>query len=175
METTMFELLLMRHAKSDWHNHLADIERPLNKRGRGDADNMGRFLTERGLTPQQALVSPARRAQQTLEYMNQAWRLEGPQVTTDEALYLADEQTLLARVAALIGARGVNGGRIILIAHNPGLDAAVSRIAMPAPQYTAHGKLMTTAAVAVFSVPRIESLSKPASCPLTALYRPREV
>ncbi len=28
---------IMRHAKSDWHNLLSDIDRPLNARGAQDA------------------------------------------------------------------------------------------------------------------------------------------
>ena len=45
-------LLLLRHAKSSWGNpSLQDFARPLNERGRGAADLMGRFLATRGLTP----------------------------------------------------------------------------------------------------------------------------
>ncbi|MBE9563692.1 MAG: histidine phosphatase family protein, partial [Proteobacteria bacterium] len=41
----MFDLILMRHAKSDWHSHTADIDRPLNSRGVEDATRMGAHLS----------------------------------------------------------------------------------------------------------------------------------
>jgi len=68
----MFELLLMRHAKSDWHSHLADKERPLNERGRRDAIHMGRYLEREGLTPDRMLVSVAERTQETARLLLQA-------------------------------------------------------------------------------------------------------
>ena len=42
------QLLICRHAKSSWDDaSLSDVERPLNKRGRRDAPEMGRRLAER--------------------------------------------------------------------------------------------------------------------------------
>ena len=44
----MKNLILTRHAKSDWSNlHLTDFERELNKRGLSDAQNMGFRLLKR--------------------------------------------------------------------------------------------------------------------------------
>ncbi len=43
---------LVRHAKSSWAEPgLADIDRPLNKRGKRDAPEMGRRLKERDAVP----------------------------------------------------------------------------------------------------------------------------
>ena len=171
----MFELLLTRHAKSDWHGDFADIDRPLNKRGRADAEMMGRFLADHALTPRHALVSPARRARETFALMNKTWALKNTQVTIDNALYLADAKTLLAAAAASADTGDKGRKRLILITHNPGLDDAVTRLAASPPPYSDSGKLMVTAATAVFAVARIEDLREPASCRLTALYRPREI
>lgn len=61
----MKNLLIMRHAKSDWGKNLPDIERPLNKRGGKAAPVMGEELMKRNKTPDLILSSPAKRAVRT--------------------------------------------------------------------------------------------------------------
>ena len=59
----MPELLIMRHAKSDWGVGLAsDRERPLAPRGVKAAKRMGKFLTKANAAPDLILSSPAVRA-----------------------------------------------------------------------------------------------------------------
>jgi phosphohistidine phosphatase len=59
-------LYLVRHAKSSWAEPgLADIDRPLNKRGKRDAPEMGRRLKERDAVPDRIVTSPAKRARGT--------------------------------------------------------------------------------------------------------------
>ena len=60
-------LVLIRHAKSDWSNDLPDDERPLAPRGRRQAPAIGPWLVEHDLVPDLAVVSVARRAQETWE------------------------------------------------------------------------------------------------------------
>jgi phosphohistidine phosphatase len=62
----MRRLILMRHAKSNWSDPgQRDLDRPLNKRGRRAAGLVGGWLKTKGYRPGQALVSTARRAQET--------------------------------------------------------------------------------------------------------------
>jgi phosphohistidine phosphatase len=62
----MRRLILMRHAKSSWADPgQRDLDRPLNKRGRHAAGALGAWLKRRGYAPGHALVSTARRAQET--------------------------------------------------------------------------------------------------------------
>lgn len=64
----MLRLLLLRHAKSDWHTESDhDHERPLASRGERDAIRIGRFLTAAGLRPELVLCSTAIRARRTVE------------------------------------------------------------------------------------------------------------
>jgi phosphohistidine phosphatase len=59
-------LYLVRHAKSSWAEPgLADIDRPLNKRGKRDAPEMGRRLKERDAVPARIVTSSAKRARGT--------------------------------------------------------------------------------------------------------------
>jgi len=44
------QLILLRHAKSDWPD-VPDRKRPLAKRGRRDAPRIGRWLHEHGYRP----------------------------------------------------------------------------------------------------------------------------
>ncbi len=59
----MKTLYLVRHAKSSWKNpDLADMDRPLNKRGKRDAPRIGLFLKEKNILPDLIISSPANRA-----------------------------------------------------------------------------------------------------------------
>jgi phosphohistidine phosphatase len=64
----MKSILILRHGKSDWSaDYSEDHERPVAKRGRRAAKQVGRFLTEIGQVPDLVLSSSASRAQQTAE------------------------------------------------------------------------------------------------------------
>ena len=61
----MNELLVMRHAKSDWTAGHADFDRPLNDRGIRAADRMAGWLLDEQLCPDHVISSPAARARAT--------------------------------------------------------------------------------------------------------------
>ena len=64
----MKTILIMRHAKSDWHSNAGtDHDRPLNDRGRAASGVMGSFLSDRRQVPQTVLVSSALRARSTVD------------------------------------------------------------------------------------------------------------
>ena len=64
----MKTLLLLRHAKSSWKDEsLTDHERPLNKRGKKTAPQMGHLLRDQGLVPDLIVSSTAVRARSTAE------------------------------------------------------------------------------------------------------------
>ena len=69
----MKTLHLLRHAKSAWDQPgLADRQRGLNKRGKRDAPRMGAALAAM-IPPQSVAVSPAKRAQLTLDGLCAGW------------------------------------------------------------------------------------------------------
>ena len=121
----MKKLHLLRHAKSSWDNPgLSDRERPLNRRGRRDAPRMGRALSRR-LDPMSISVSPARRAQLTLEGVCAGWpELGGLQHPTEEALYTFSARDLLRWIAA----QGDGHRTLFLIGHNPALTDLVNTL-----------------------------------------------
>jgi phosphohistidine phosphatase len=79
---------LIRHAKSSWADPgLADFDRPLNKRGKRDAPEMGRRLAARRIIPQLIVSSPAKRAKMTAVDIADAVGYRG-EIRFDEKLYL---------------------------------------------------------------------------------------
>jgi phosphohistidine phosphatase len=62
----MKRLMILRHAKSDWHaGASSDHARPLNRRGTAAAITMGKVLTKMGETPDLIYSSSAQRAKET--------------------------------------------------------------------------------------------------------------
>ena len=86
-------LVVIRHSKSE-QSGPSDFERQLTDRGMVDATEAGQWLANRGIEPDQALVSAAVRTQQTWEAVNEAggWDLEG---TPEDSLYEAGTESAL--------------------------------------------------------------------------------
>ena len=90
----MKRIFFIRHAKSSWADfNLADIDRPLNKRGHRDAPFMAEKLS--AIIPAVDLIicSPARRAQETFTYFTA--HIKSKETRTLSEVYHASEQTLL--------------------------------------------------------------------------------
>jgi phosphohistidine phosphatase len=111
-------LTLLRHAKSSWADPgMDDFDRPLNDRGREAARAVGREMRRLGLAFDAIVCSPAARARETLERVEQAYG--GPLAARhDPRVYLAPVATLLELVRAAPEA----AGRLLLVGHNPGLE-----------------------------------------------------
>jgi len=168
----MSTLYLMRHAKSDWHSAaLSDFERPLNVRGGKDAIRMGQWLEAQGLRPHLLLASPAQRARQTMLAVVDILGVKEDEVEFNKDLYLAGRATLVNVLRAVPG----SAESVLLVAHNPGMDELVEWLASEPPPLSESGKLMTTAAIAIFSLPVGWASLKPGSASLQQLVRPREL
>ena len=121
----MKTLHLLRHAKSSWDEpQLADRERGLNKRGRRDAPRMGAALAL-GMAPMSTSVSPARRAQLTLEGLCEGWpALAELSHHIEEDLYTFSSEDLLD----WIGSQDDEQQALFIISHNPGLTDLVNTL-----------------------------------------------
>lgn len=137
----MSRLILVRHAKSDWDDPaLDDFDRPLNRRGRGDAPRIGAWLFARKYLAEQALVSPAKRALQTFARLYHG--ATPPPARFPEALYLAEPETLLRAL------RGAEAATVLMIGHNPGIGGFARRL-LAAPPVDAGFHQYPTCATAV--------------------------
>jgi phosphohistidine phosphatase len=84
-------LILARHAKFDWSGMESDIHRPLAARGRRQAPEAGRWLDTNIDHIDQAMVSPATRAQQTWDLVAAQLRTKPP-TTIDYRVYGPSER-----------------------------------------------------------------------------------
>src|SRR5689334_10359045 len=97
----MRSLYLLRHAKSSWDQPgLADLERPLARRGERDAKSLAERFSGGDLPLDVVLCSPAARAKQTVEPILAARR---PEVTmrTEASIYGGSVDEMLAALRAV--------------------------------------------------------------------------
>lgn len=116
----MLTLLLLRHAKSDWHNDLGDHERPLNKRGVKTAPLVARYVARSGLSPDRILCSDAVRTRATLSLALPELPKPQPAVEIDPRLYLAPAEMILEVIR---DHAHKDDKRLMVVGHNPGLHA----------------------------------------------------
>ena len=162
----------MRHAKSDWHSAArSDFDRPLNPRGVKDASRMGQWLHAQQIAPSLILSSPAQRAKQTALAVADAMGLADDRIQLNKDLYLADRATL----HNILHSVPEQMESVLLVAHNPGLDDLVEWLAPEPPPLSESGKLMTTAAIAIFAVPEPWAKLKRNTVSLQQLLRPKEL
>ena len=144
----------------------------MNKRGEKNAKRMGKWMADNGHIPDLIVSSPAERAKRTANLViKQLTKIDGTKTIYEPELYLADVETLLEKIS--LHKYGLNS--LMLVAHNPGLDYLVTRLSNNSLSTDASGKLMTTAALAIFEYPDDEfepNLDRPDS---VALYRPKEL
>lgn len=112
----MRRLMLLRHAKSAWPAGIADLDRPLNERGREAAPRMGRYLQDEGLLPDLVLVSSARRTQETWDLVRAA--VGDVETRTEPRIYEAPSARLLAVVQEV----SATARTLLMIGHNPGFE-----------------------------------------------------
>ena len=140
-------LLLLRHGKSAWPNGTDDLERPLAQRGREAAKRMGRYLAQEGLRPDLALVSPARRTQET-------WGLaEGSlgdvPMRSEPRIYEASPDRLLTVVRAV----EPEVSTLLMVGHNPGFEELLRLLVRHEDRSPGTIRKYPTAGLAVIDVP----------------------
>lgn len=113
----MKTLTLVRHAKSSWKDtSLTDRDRPLNKRGKRDAPEMGRRIAAAGIRPSLIVSSPAVRAWTTAKVIANAIGYPREFLQRDNTLYLASVNGILDVIAS----QDVGFNNLMLVGHNPG-------------------------------------------------------
>ncbi len=137
------DLLLLRHGKSDWNMHTSDFNRPLNKRGQRNAQQIGEWLDEQKLIPDLIISSPATRALTTAEIVCEAMGLPIHSIQTEKSIYqaeLSDLHQVLSDIPDTIQ-------RLLMVGHNPGFEYLLRHLApkIPTPD---DGNFMPTATLA---------------------------
>lgn len=109
-------LVLLRHAKADRPNGVADIDRPLTERGHADSAAAGAWLVKHGYAPDVVLCSPAKRTRQTWHSVAVALaQAASPNVRYEREIYEGTAGDLLK-----VAQSADPGARVIMmIGHNP--------------------------------------------------------
>ncbi len=167
----MKHLLLLRHAKAVPGEHgMADRERGLASKGRGDATLIGTRLAE--YPPDAVLCSPARRTRETLEAAL-AELPEKPSITYVEALYGSAHDYV-----DIIATSGATADYLLVVGHNPALhETAIALVGSGrrklrddlAARFTTG-----TLATIVFDASDWSEI-RPGAGELTALVRPKDL
>ncbi len=113
------QLILMRHAKSEWYSGVADdFLRPLAPRGSEDARLMGQWLVGTDYCPATVLCSTAVRTRATLDLLLPALEQKRTPVTVfEQAIYHSSVDTIVTALGDLGQAEDV-----MVLGHNPGLE-----------------------------------------------------
>ncbi|WP_101254452.1 SixA phosphatase family protein [Streptomyces barkulensis] len=117
-------IVILRHAKADWPDDVADHDRPLAERGRRDAPAAGRWLAASGIVPDLTLCSTAARTRET-------WKLvvhelpQRPRTVYEERLYEAS----LGELIAVVNEVPDDIVDLMLVGHNPGMHAMADALA----------------------------------------------
>ena len=115
-------LIVMRHAKSSWKDpNLDDHERPLNKRGRGDAPMVADAIFDRGWIPDLILVSSSKRTRQTLEGMSH--RMGKAPFEVRSGIYHATVIDLMEELEDML-----DNATTMIIGPNPGSEILVNHL-----------------------------------------------
>lgn len=142
----MRRLIVIRHAKSSWADPgERDLDRPLNKRGRRAAALIGGWLKDKGYRPDQALVSSARRTQET-------WAAIVAETGAAETRYLPELYHAAPETILDIVRRAPEVPVLLLLGHQPGIGAFVTRLVAEPPSDPAFDKF-PTGATAVLELP----------------------
>ena len=117
---SMNELMIVRHAKSSWEDDtISDFERPLNDRGRREAQTMAMQLAATDWRPELVVCSTAARAQQTMAYYLEALDPENKiSIRHEKDIYDATIATLLDIINDLPS----KVKRVMIFGHNPGFS-----------------------------------------------------
>lgn len=114
----MKTLLLMRHAKSSWkEKDLPDHDRPLKKRGKKNAAQIGELLKSKDLVPRKILCSTAERASKTAEIVakESGYKME---IEYRDDLYMAEPAAIFHVLRSIPD----EIDRALIVGHNPGLE-----------------------------------------------------
>jgi phosphohistidine phosphatase len=146
----MLSLILLRHAKSSLADTgQADLDRPLNDRGKRAAVAVGRYMASNKLVPHLVLCSPARRTRET-------WGLVARELAATPEVLVAVEIYNSGDGTALMECLRHKAGAaqsVLLVGHNPSIGELAQTLAGTGSEKLRERleKKYPTAALAVFS------------------------
>lgn len=112
------QLILIRHAKSDWANaNLSDFDRSLNERGKRDAPMMAQRLADKKIKIDAFVASPAKRAAKTATCFAETYGLKKDDIKFIDELYLPPPSTFYKVITQLKN----KFDTVAIFSHNDGI------------------------------------------------------
>ena len=142
------ELWLLRHGKSDRDLAVDDFDRPLKKRGKRAAQQIGEGLHQQHLIPDWIVSSPAKRAFSTAKIVHKALAVESLDLNLDKRLY----QEGFERLKTVLAECPVTARRVLLVGHNPELEDLLIHL-VGAAKLPDTDKLLPTATLVRLNMP----------------------
>ena len=140
-------LVLLRHAKADRPNGVADIDRPLTERGHADSALAGAWLMKNEYVPDLVLASPSRRTRQTWHSVSVALaRAASPTVRYEREIYGGGATDLITLLRAVEPAYRT----VMVVGHNPTVSQ-LSELLDPSGNSDSDG--LRTCGIAIHEVP----------------------
>ncbi len=119
----MKKIFIVRHAKSSWsHPELDDFDRPLNRRGKKNALEMGQRLADRNVRPDELRTSPAKRAAATAKRIAQQISFPLENINKNFRLYHGSTSDMIKLIQSISDETDT----LMLFGHNPGLTDLVN-------------------------------------------------
>jgi phosphohistidine phosphatase len=166
------QLIILRHAKSAWDTDATtDFERPLAKRGKGDAPRMGQWMLENGLVPDHIVSSPALRAKQTALKACKAMDINKNKINWDPRVYGAGTEDLL-EVLSEVPRKAF---RVMLVGHNPGMEFLFAYLAKKGDSDGLENSPIKTATAVVLEMPDGWKSIQSGSAKIIKVQYPREL
>ncbi|MEV8097439.1 histidine phosphatase family protein [Kitasatospora sp. NPDC085879] len=167
-------IIVLRHAKADWPNQVADHERPLADRGRHQAPEAGRWLTDSGINPDYVLCSTALRTRET-------WKLAAHELPKRPRRTVYEDRVYEAspgEIIAVLQETPDEFADLILVGHNPGVLGLTQVLAGDEGDVDALNRLrlssFPTAAIAVLSFAGPWKSVEPGVAKLDSYHTPQD-
>jgi phosphohistidine phosphatase len=168
----MGNLILLRHAKSDWTSGApTDFERPLNKRGRRNATRMAQWIAAELPKPERILCSPSERTRQTVLPVCEFIGYSPEEIHWKNAIYEATLSDLLS----VLRAQPDDLGTLMLVGHSPGMETLTMHLIGAEIPCPGGAKPFPTAAVAHLQVDAPWSALTNGCAKLATLVRPKDL
>jgi len=121
-------VLLIRHAKSSWDSPSAkDFDRPLNERGKRDAQTMAERMIKKSVPIDLFVSSPALRAKKTAEAFAGFFGRSPGEILFLPELYHASPEVFNQVIAAMDD----RYNHVAIFSHNPGISEFVNGLGGP--------------------------------------------
>jgi phosphohistidine phosphatase len=142
-------LTVIRHSKAV-HDASKDIDRALAPRGLADATVAGRWLLEKGIAPDTALVSPSLRTRQSWQAISAELGVDAAEPTIAEQIYDNTVEDLLEVIHDV----DPEATSVVIVGHNPSMHDLVLLIAAdPMATEPSLAASYPTTAITVLDVP----------------------